>query len=279
MWQGQFDLDNRHVVITGGSSGIGFALAKGLGSRGCRILIAEPDQDRLDAAVEELRGLQVDATGKVCDVTDLAQVEQLADHAWDTFGQVDMVFNNAGISIPQVPVIDTALEDLHAVFDVNFFGVWHGCRVFGRRLVEQGITAGIYNTGSENSLFNAVPDNAGYMAAKHAVLALTDSLREQMPDFIHVGVIIPGLVSSQMTAAVGELAMDTDRFAAIALRQIGDGRFYIVSHAYNMVHIDQRYAEIADAYASYAPRYEGDEEFDVRNLLASMSQAGSGSQD
>ena len=66
---------------------------------------------------------------------------------------------------------------------------------------------------------------------------------------------------------VGHLAMDTDKFASIVLEQIGDGQFYIVSHAYNMVRIQERYDEIARAYERYAPRYEGDEEFDVRHLI------------
>ena len=272
MWQGKFDIDNRNVVITGGASGIGFALAKGLGSRGGRIMIAEPSEERLSKAVAELAALDIDATFDVCDVTDLAQVEALADRAWEVFGRVDMVFNNAGIGIGQVPIIDTPMEDLHAVFDVNFFGVWHGCRTFARRLIEQGTPAGIYNTGSENSVFNAVPNNAAYLATKHAVLGMTDNLREQMPDHIHVGLIIPGFVKSGLTEAVADLAMDTDRFAAIVLEQIADGQFYIVSHAYNMEHIQQRYAEIASAYEKYAPRYDGDEEFDVRYLLSTLSR-------
>ncbi|MEM1435145.1 MAG: SDR family NAD(P)-dependent oxidoreductase [Pseudomonadota bacterium] len=272
MWQGKFDLDNRNVVITGGATGIGYALAKALGLRGCRVLLAEPDETRLATAVEALRALSIDAAYERCDVTNLEQVERLADRAWETFGRVDMVFNNAGIGIGQRPIIDTSMDDLHAVFNVNFFGVWHGCRVFARRLTEQGTPAGIYNTGSENSLFNAVPNNAAYLATKHAVLGLTDNLREQMPDFIHVGLIIPGFVKSGLTARVADLAMDTDRFAAVVLEQIGDGQFYIVSHAYNMAHIQSRYDEIARAYERYAPRYEGDEEFDVRHLLSSMGQ-------
>lgn len=272
MWQGQFGLNDRHVVITGGASGIGLALARQLGARGCKVLLAEPDEERLANSVEALKRMGVEASYKVCDVTEPAQVEQLADYAWEQFQRVDMLFNNAGIAIAQQSLIDTPLQQLHAVFDVNFFGVWHGCSIFGRRFIDQGTPAGIYNTGSENSLFNAVPNNAAYLATKHAVLGLTDNLREQMPDYIHVGLIIPGFVKSGMTAAVGDLAMDTDKFAAIVLQQIGDGRFYIVSHAYNMVHIEQRYAEIAGAYASYAPRYGGDEEFDVRHLLAKLGQ-------
>ena len=265
-----FDIDNRNVVITGGASGIGFALAKQLGGRGGRILIAEPSEERLQHAVDELKENDIDAMYEVCDVTDLDQVEALADKAWERLGSVDMVFNNAGIGIGQKPIIDTPIEDLKAVFDVNFFGVWYGCRVFGRRLIEQGTPAGIYNTGSENSLFNAVPNNGAYLATKHAVLGMTDNLREQMPDFINVGLIIPGFVKSGLTEAVAHLAMDTDQFASIVLKQVADGKFYIVSHGYNMEHIKDRYDEIAQAYEDYAPRYEGDEEYDVRYLLAQM---------
>ncbi|MEM7098056.1 MAG: SDR family oxidoreductase [Pseudomonadota bacterium] len=270
MWEGKVELNNRNVVITGGASGIGYALAKVLGEKGGRVLIAEPSEQRLTHAVETLRERDVDASYAVCDVTDLAQVEALAEHAWSEFGRVDMVFNNAGIGIGQTPIIETSIEDLHAVINVNFFGVWHGCKVFGKRLMEQGTPAGIYNTGSENSLFNAVPNNAAYLASKHAVLGMTDNLREQMPDFIHVGLIIPGFVKSGLTEAVGHLAMDTDQFAGIVLQQIGDGRFYIVSHGYNMEHIDDRYDEIKQAYEAYAPRYDGDEEYDVRYLLAKL---------
>lgn len=270
MQQKKFDIDGRHAVITGGASGIGFALARALGSRGCKVMLAEPGEERLRAAAESLRASGINASYQVCDVTDLTQVEHLADVAWNTLGQVDLVFNNAGIAIPQTPVIETSMDDLHAIFNVNFFGIWHGCRVFAPRLIEQGTPAGIYNTGSENSLFNAVPNNAAYLASKHAVLGMTDNLREQMPGFVNVGLIIPGFVRSGMTKAVGHLAMDADKFASIVLEQVSAGEFYIVSHACNMEPIKQRYEEIAHAYERYAPRYSGDEEFDVRHLLSKL---------
>lgn len=264
------NLNTRNVVITGGASGIGFALAKNLGARGCRIMIAEPDEQRLQAAVAKLTRLDIDAHYCICDVSDHAQVERLADTAWETFNRVDMVFNNAGVGIRPATVIDTDVDALKAMFDVNFFGVWYGSQVFGKRFLAQGTPAGIYNTGSENSLFNAVPENAGYLATKHAVLGMTDNLREQMPDHINVGLIIPGLVKSDLTARIGHLAMDTDEFAEIVLKQIGDGKFYIVSHACNVAPIKDRYSEIQQAYADYAPPYEGDEKYDVRHLLKQM---------
>ena len=266
-----YDLSNKQVVITGGASGIGYALAKALGNHGCKVMIAEPDAERLKAAVQTLKASGCDACYQVCDVTDLRAVEALADAAWDRFDRVDMVFNNAGIGIPQMPIVDTPMDQLRALFDVNFFGVWHGCQVFAKRFIEQGTPAGIYNTGSENSLFNAVPQNAGYLATKHALLGFTDNLREQMPEFVRVGLIIPGFVASGLTAPIAHLAMDADKFAEIVLKQIADGQFYIVSHAYNMEHIKARYEEISAAYAAYAARYDGDEEYDVRHLLAGMS--------
>ena len=266
-----FEIENKNVVITGGASGIGFAIAKNLGAKGCKVMIAEPDEARLSSAVEVLSGEGVDACYHICDVADPEQVEQLADAAWLKFNQVDMVFNNAGIGMPQKPMVESKVEHLKAMFDVNFFGVWYGCQAFGKRFIAQGTPAGIYNTGSENSLFNAVPNNAGYLAAKHAVLGLTENLREQMPDFINVGLIIPGFVKTGLTARVGNLAMDADEYAGIVVRQVEEGRFFIVSHGYNMVHIQDRYDEISAAYEAHAPRYDGDEEYDIRALLSKMS--------
>jgi NAD(P)-dependent dehydrogenase (short-subunit alcohol dehydrogenase family) len=266
------DFSKKSVVITGGATGIGFGLAKKLGSEGAKIIIAEPREEKLKESVAELASQGVDAQYFVCDVTDFAQVEALADFTWETHGSVDAVFNNAGVGGGNKPIIESNIEDLRAVFEVNFFGVWNGCKVFGQRFVEQGTPAVIVNTGSENSLFNAVPNIAGYQATKHAVLALTDALREQMPDFIQVSLIIPGFVASDMTKGIANMAMDADTFAGKVVEQVKGGQFYIVTHPFNIEHIEKRYGEITEAFEKYAPRYEGDEEHDVRTLLAKMSR-------
>lgn len=260
------DLTNKTAVITGGSSGIGLALAKAAGLKGARVIIAEPQRDRLETAAKILTELGIDAKHFACDVTQLEQVEALADFAWQENEQVDLVINNAGIGQPRGTILDADIADIRATFDVNFYGVWHGCRVFGKRFIEQGRPAAIYNTGSENSLFNAAPGIGGYIASKHAVLGLTEVLREELPDHITVGMIVPGFVASNLTRGVAHLAMDADQFAEIILQQIQDGRFYAVSHAYNMEHINARYQEIQESYAQYAPRYDGDDEYDVRTL-------------
>lgn len=260
---------DRTVVITGGATGIGLALARAFGAEGARIVIGEPRTDRLADAEAALKARGIEAATKRLDVRDADSVEAFADFAWQTFGAVHLLINNAGIGLPPRRLTKLALEDLRHVFDVNVFGVWHGCATFGRRMIDQGIPAAIYNTGSENSFFNAVPKTAAYIATKHAVRGLTEALREEMPDFITVGLICPGFVQSEMTAGpLGAHAMDTDIFAASVVEQVRAGQFYIVTHPYNIERIRPVHAEIEAAYAAHAPRYDGDDEHDVRSLIA-----------
>ncbi len=260
---------DKTVVITGGATGIGFALAKRFGADGAKVVIGEPRRDRLDDALAALAGLGVEADAMTMDVTDPASVAAFADFAWDRRGAVHLLINNAGVGLGPKRMTDLPLKDVRRVFDVNFFGVWHGAAEFGRRMVEQGEPAAIYNTGSENSFFNAMPKMAAYIASKHAVRGLTEAMREEFPDFITIGLICPGFVKSEMTPPpFGDLAMDADLFAEKAVEQIRAGAFYVVTHACNMDRIKPVHDEIEAAYARYAPRYDGDDAFDVRTLAA-----------
>ncbi len=261
------------AVITGGATGIGFALAKGLGMLGAKIIIGEPRSENLHSAVTRLTDLNIEASSFVMDVSSLESVEAFADFAWEQHGAVDLLFNNAGISMKRGSVTKSSMEDVRRVFDVNFFGVWHGCSVFGRRMIEQGTPAAIYNTASENALFTAVPKTSAYVASKHAVLGFTERFRDEMPNFIQVGTIIPGFVQSDLIdPSIVELAMDADKFAAIVIEQVKAGAHFVVSHAFNVEHINHRHAELIAAYEAYAPRYDGDKEFDVPTLIAQFSK-------
>lgn len=267
------DFKNKTVVITGGATGIGFSFAKQFGEEGANVVIGGLGADRLRQAEAELASLGINAKHLVCDVTKYGDVESLADFAWDEFGHVDAIMNNAGIASHPCAAIETPIEDVRRIFDENFYGVWHGVSVFGRRFIAQGTPAAIYNVGSENSLFVAVPMSAAYVATKHAVLGLTEALREEAPEFIDVGLICPGFVRSEIgDPEVMAMGMDTDQFTALAMEQIKNGQFFIVSHAYNRVRIEARYDEIVKAYDGYAPRYDGDTEFDVRTLMARLAQ-------
>ncbi|MEL7111848.1 MAG: SDR family oxidoreductase [Pseudomonadota bacterium] len=268
---------DKTVVITGGATGIGFALAKRFGSEGAKIVIGEPRQNRLDEAIAELQGLGVEASAMVMDVTDPKSMEAFADFAWDTYGGVHVLINNAGISIGRKAIVDVPLEDLHRLMNVNFFGVWHGAAVFGKRMIEQREPAAIYNLASENSFFNAVQNSAPYIASKHAVRGLTEAMRDEFPDFIQTGMIVPGFVASEMTKGSEQFAMDADTFAEKVIEQIRAGEFYIVTHSYNIVRIKPIHDAIEAAYERNAPRYDGDEEYDVPTLIARLTAGRDGS--
>ncbi|MFF8772193.1 SDR family NAD(P)-dependent oxidoreductase [Kitasatospora sp. NPDC015120] len=262
------DYKDKVVVITGGATGIGFAYARAFGRDGARIVLAGRRENRLREAVDTLTTDGVEAAFQVCDVTDREQVVRLADFAQERFGRVDVIVNNAGTGMLS-PVLETSLADVRKLFEANFFGVWHVAEVFARRFVEQGTPAAIYNVGSENSLFHAAFGGAGYVASKQSVGALSESLREELPDFIEVSLICPGFVRSEIEdPEFMAHGMDTDRFVDITMPQLRAGRFYVVSHSYNAVRIAARYKEIMQAYETYAPRYDGDEEFDVRTVAA-----------
>ena len=261
--------EHSSVVITGGATGIGFALAKAFGKEGACVMIAEPRQHRLEEAVASLREEGINAVWRTCDVTQSEEIEALADSAWSEFGAVDVLINNAGIKAPNQPVTELDIKDLHAVFDVNFFGMWRGAAIFGKRMIEQGRRASLYSVGSELSFFSSVPNATAYMASKHAVLGMVEGLREEMPDFIDVGLIVPGFVGTEMHAKpVASLGMSADQFAEVVMPQIKSGERFAVSHAFNIEHITERFESVSKAYETYAPRYEGDDEFDVKAMMA-----------
>ena len=269
------DVTDRTVVITGGATGIGFGLAKAFGARGANVVIGEPRQARLDEAVAMLNDSDIKVRAMPLDVTDPEQLSDFAEQAFTAFGEVAVVVNNAGVGQVRGAVIDTPVDELQRVMAVNFEGVWRGCQEFGRRLIEQGTPAGLYNTGSENSFFVAVSHSAAYVASKHAVWGLTDALREEMPDYISVGMIAPGFVGSELIPEpMRPMGMPVDEFAEIIAPQILAGEPYVVSHGYNQVRIDERQSQIADAYERSAPRVEGDERYDVRVLLESLKSRG-----
>ena len=269
------DVTDRTVVITGGATGIGFGLAKAFGARGANVVIGEPRQARLNEAAAMLADSGIKARAIQLDVTDPEQLSDFAEQAFTAFGEVVVVINNAGIGQARGAVIDTPVEELQRVMAVNFEGVWRGCQEFGRRLIEQGTPAGLYNTGSENSFFVAVSHSAAYVASKHAVLGLTDCLREEMPDYISVGMIAPGFVGSELIPEpMRPMGMPVDEFAEIIVPQILAGESYVVSHGYNQVRIEERQSQIARAYERSAPRAEGDERYDVRVLLESLKGQG-----
>ena len=262
------DFKDKVVVITGGATGIGFGFAKAFGLEGAKLVLSARRENRLQDAVSKLNELGIEASYFCADVTKVDQVEALADFAWKKHCHVDVIINNAGMMTNHSPMLVMPSEDLHNIFNVNFFGVVLGSQVFGKRFLEQGTPAAIYNVGSENSLFHGTPLNGAYVATKHSVMAITESLKEETPDFIDVSLICPGFVMSELGPEENmKHGMPTDEYVKIAMTQLKNNEFYVVSHAYNSERIAIRYNKLKKALDTYAPRYEGDIGYDVRTVV------------
>jgi NAD(P)-dependent dehydrogenase (short-subunit alcohol dehydrogenase family) len=280
------------AVVTGAGSGIGRGIARALAAAGTDVVVADVDADAAATVASELRsgaGGAGDARSMdvVCDVSDRGSVEALAERAWSELGHVDILVNNAGVFPGVRRCIDIEENDARWVMDVNLFGTWYGCSVFGQRFVAQGTDAYIVNVASENSLGVPHTGAAFYTASKHAVLGLSDVLRGELPPFIGVSVVCPGMVSTNLTQS-GRLrperfggpkqarggvsmGMDPDEVGRRTVDGIRRGEFYIVTHPPVRELVEERAAELLAAFDAQAPRYDGDEELDTRAVMRRLS--------
>jgi NAD(P)-dependent dehydrogenase (short-subunit alcohol dehydrogenase family) len=186
------DLRGQVALITGGSSGLGFLLAREFAREGCRIIICARDQDELKWAGDELRrhGAKVITVG--CDVADRKQVERMIQRATDHFGRVDILVNNAGV-IQAGPVESMELEDFESAMDIMYWGtVYTTLAVLPQmRARRSGRIVNITSIGGKVSVPHLLP----YGAAKFAAVGFSEGLRAEVgKDNITVTTIVPGLM-------------------------------------------------------------------------------------
>lgn len=177
------------VVITGASSGIGRALALRLAGEGAWVILAARNAERLRALAEECRGIGGKAESVPTDVAEEAQCRALVRRAKEAFGRIDMLVNNAGLSVVGKLEELPDLRLFHYVMNVNFFGALACCYHALPHLCETG--GRIVNVSSLGGLL-AVPYNASYNASKFALQGFSDSLRMELaPKGVSVTVISP----------------------------------------------------------------------------------------
>jgi NAD(P)-dependent dehydrogenase (short-subunit alcohol dehydrogenase family) len=177
-------------VVTGGASGIGLATAERLAHEGMHLLVADIDGDAARTAATRLAEIGVRTQAMAVDVSDLAQVQTMADQAFADFGRVDFVFNNAGVYVSG-PIAEMTHDDWRWTIDVDLWGPIHGVEVFLPYLIEQGTGGHITNTSSFAGLAPNVELGA-YCVAKYGVVALSEVLhREVRQHNIGVSVLCP----------------------------------------------------------------------------------------
>lgn len=192
------------AVITGAASGIGEGLARYAAAQGMNLVLADVNIDKLEAMRQELSGEHCKVVTQKTDVSDLAALQSLADLSYDTFGQVDLLFNNAGVLISGYSW-ECEPKDWQWILNINLMGVINGLNVFVPRMIAAGREAHIVNTSSLAGFLSA-PLMGPYTVSKQAVRALTETLHYDLRAIqspVHCSVLCPGPVATEISHSGG----------------------------------------------------------------------------
>jgi 2-dehydro-3-deoxy-D-gluconate 5-dehydrogenase len=197
-----FDLTGRVAVVTGGNGGIGLGMARGLVSAGAVVVVAARNRAKSEAAVAELGRLGARSVFLPLDVADPASCHAMVDETVSRFGRLDVLVNNAGMSIRKPPE-DYAVAEWQAVLDTNLTGTFICCQAV-HQIMRQNGGGKIINIGSMMAIFGAAYA-AAYAASKGAVVQLTKSLAiAWAKDNIKVNAVLPGWIDTELTSVARE---------------------------------------------------------------------------
>jgi len=186
---------DKAVVITGASSGIGKALAMEFAGMGAKLVMAARNEERLNDAMNEVRGLGAEVVGLPADVAKEEDCKNLIEKAVTTFGRIDIMINNAGISMRAI-FEDTELEVIRRLMDVNFWGTVYCTKYALPHLLEsKGSLVGVSSIAG----YKGLPGRTGYSSSKFAMHGFLETLRiENMKKGLHVLIACPGFTASNI---------------------------------------------------------------------------------
>jgi NAD(P)-dependent dehydrogenase (short-subunit alcohol dehydrogenase family) len=257
------------AVVTGGGSGIGRALTLALAREGARVVLADVDEAAMDAVAREVRDHGIEAVTVRTDVAELAQVQALAERAWEAFGAVHVLCNNAGVAA-WGGLEKATHRDWQWVLGVNLWGVIHGVETFVPRMIAGGQGGHIVNTASMAGLI-ASQGLGVYNTSKYAVVGLSETLAKDLKPYgIGVSVLCPMGVQTRIresersrpaalrnepgtAGAAVELIgryLAPDTVAVMVLDAIRRGELYVITHDEGLEPLRRRFDRMQQSILS-----------------------------
>jgi NAD(P)-dependent dehydrogenase (short-subunit alcohol dehydrogenase family) len=268
----------RVAVVTGAASGIGRGLTEAFAAAGSAVVVADLDEVAAEAVAAGIRSNGGAAQSVGVDVADAAAVDRLATTTLESFGRVDVLCNNAGVSTFNL-FRDQTLDDWRWVFDVNLWGVVHGLHSFVPIMREQGTRAHIVNTASIAGLLSGVAFIGPYCATKVAVVSISETLVQELAiDEVPIGVSVlcPSSVDTRVMESergrpaargrehrtelaesvrlsirdsfTGPTGLTPEQVAARVLDAIRAGEFWIITHPGERETVETRFATVLGGF-------------------------------
>jgi NAD(P)-dependent dehydrogenase (short-subunit alcohol dehydrogenase family) len=216
-------LEDKVIVVTGSTRGIGRAIAEACAQEGGRVVICSRDGEAVAQTTGEFERTGFEVSGVAVDVSLLSDLESLLQHALETWGRVDVWINNAGLSGGYRHLDEMSAEEIETIVGVNLNGTLMACRIVIPHFIEQG--GGILiNISGKGGRGDASPFMATYAATKAAVTSLTKSLAQEYKDHpISIHSVVPGMVATDFYEEVktGEGLSATTESLPYVLRAMG----------------------------------------------------------
>ncbi|MDA3032234.1 MAG: SDR family NAD(P)-dependent oxidoreductase [Actinomycetota bacterium] len=269
------NLHGKTAVITGGASGIGLAMAHRFGAAGMNLVIGDIEVPAMEAAVAELTAAGYQVVSLQVDVREIEQLRELEQVAVETFGNVHILCNNAGVGAGG-PVADPDnLEVWRWTIDINLWGVIYGCKIFLPAMIAHGEPCHVVNTASMAG-HGSAPFMGAYSVAKYGVVALSETLTKEMqiaktnigvsvlcPAFVATGIAksdrnmpaglrpepVGGPVAGGMQAAIESLVangISTEVVAEAVHDAVRENQFWILTHDETKPGVLDRAQQIVD---------------------------------
>ena len=190
------DFNGKLAVVTGGASGVGFAISEALAKEGAKVVLADVEKESLESSTAILASQSLDVCCKVADVSSIDSMKDLAAWCQSDHGPVHLLFNNAGVAPAELlPIWETKPNDWEWAYGVNVMGVLHGIQAFVPGMLAHGEESRVINTCSGNGAFINLPSTPIYTSSKASVSSITEVLKlqlEQADANVKVSILFPG---------------------------------------------------------------------------------------